>query len=298
MFQTELVVKSIDGSSIFLPEHKCREKEIADEFYYEKRPIYSRGHGCAASWVCKDNGNACEIRSEFIPSHEINAVSPELKNFGGNYFSMRFMSRPNNKVETISRLKALKDEYEEWINDLSKSDKMKDSSFLSKGNSIINECRKASDRISQGISLLENNEYVFRAFCFMNQAMYLQRSIAQFANKYGKGIDCSLGDFNKEDHSTWRPFQIAFMLLNIASCANLKDTYRDNVDLLYFPTGGGKTEAYLGLIAFVIGYRRLTASKETEYEKDGRVTVFFKIQHLRLLTTQQRDRLTENDLRS
>jgi len=292
MFQTELVVKSIDGSSIFLPEHKCREKEIADEFYYEKRPIYSRGHGCAASWVCKDNGNACEIRSEFIPSHEINAVSPELKNFGGNYFSMRFMSRPNNKVETISRLKALKDEYEEWINDLGKSDKMKDSSFLSKGNSIINECRKASDRISQGISLLENNEDVFRAFCFMNQAMYLQRSIAQFANKYGKGIDCSLGDFNKEDHITWRPFQIAFILLNIASCANLKDTYRDNVDLLYFPTGGGKTEAYLGLIAFVIGYRRLTASKETEYEKDGGVTVFLRYT-LRLLTTQQRDRLTK-----
>lgn len=292
MFQTELVVKGIGDSSIFLPEHKCREKEIADEFYYEKRPIYSRGHGCAARWVCKDNENASEIISEFIPSHEINAVSPELKSFNDKYFSMRFMSHPKNKIETINKLKALKDEYEDWINDLGKNEKMKDASFSTRGNSIINECRKASDRISQGISLLENNEDVFKAFCFMNQAMYLQRSISQFANKHGKGIDCSLGDFNKEDHSTWRPFQIAFILLNMASSANPKDGFRNNVDLLYFPTGGGKTEAYLGLIAFVIGFRRLTASKELEYEKDGGVTVFLRYT-LRLLTTQQRDRLTK-----
>ena len=65
---------------------------------------------------------------------------------------------------------------------------------------------------------------------------------------------------------------------------------RDIVDLLYFPTGGGKTEAYLGLIAFTIAYRRLTVSDETDYEKDGGVTVFLRYT-LRLLTTQQRDRL-------
>lgn len=65
---------------------------------------------------------------------------------------------------------------------------------------------------------------------------------------------------------------------------------RNIVDLLYFPTGGGKTEAYLGLIAFTVAYRRLTASDETDYEKDGGVTVFLRYT-LRLLTTQQRDRL-------
>lgn len=63
---------------------------------------------------------------------------------------------------------------------------------------------------------------------------------------------------------------------------------RNIVDLLYFPTGGGKTEAYLGLIAFIIAYRRLTS--DSDYEKDGGVTVFLRYT-LRLLTTQQRDRL-------
>jgi hypothetical protein len=292
MFQTDLRVKALDGRPIFLPEHKCREKEIADEFYYEKRPIFSRGHGCAANWQTLENGIAGEITTEFIPAHEINAVSPELKNFGDKYFSMKFMSKSSNKDETITRLRALNDEYSQWINKLMNSDKMQDLSFVNRGEKIIKECQTASNRIAQGIDLIENNDDAYKSFCFMNQSMYLQRSISDFASKFGKGIDCSLGDFTKEDHSTWRPFQIAFILLNIASIANPHDNYRDYVDLLYFPTGGGKTEAYLGLIAFVIGFRRLTAANESEYEKDGGVTVFLRYT-LRLLTTQQRDRLTK-----
>jgi hypothetical protein len=132
----------------------------------------------------------------------------------------------------------------------------------------------------------------------MNQAMYLQRSITAFSKEYGSGISCSLRDFmsdipekgRKKDHSEWRPFQIAFVLLNLCGIVDGESAERDIVDLLYFPTGGGKTEAYLGLIAFVVAYRRLTASDEKEYEKDGGVTVFLRYT-LRLLTTQQRDRL-------
>ena len=114
----------------------------------------------------------------------------------------------------------------------------------------------------------------------------------------GSGIPCNLTDFmkdmpekgRKKDHSEWRPFQIAFVLLNLCGIMDGESPEREIVDLLYFPTGGGKTEAYLGLIAFTIAYRRLTAKEENEYEKDGGVTVFLRYT-LRLLTTQQRDRL-------
>ena len=67
---------------------------------------------------------------------------------------------------------------------------------------------------------------------------------------------------------------------------------REIVDLLYFPTGGGKTEAYLGLIAFTIANRRLRNNDNSEYNNDGGVTAILRYT-LRLLTTQQRDRLTK-----
>src|ERR1035441_2348196 len=59
-----------------------------------------------------------------------------------------------------------------------------------------------------------------------------------------------------EVNPTWRPFQLAFILMNLKAIANPTDDDRQTVDLLFFPTGGGKTEAYLGLAAFTLLLRR------------------------------------------
>ena len=56
---------------------------------------------------------------------------------------------------------------------------------------------------------------------------------------------------------TWRPFQLAFVLMNLRGIAKPTDPEREVLDLLFFPTGGGKTEAYLGLAAFTLALRRL-----------------------------------------
>ncbi|MBE2909171.1 DNA helicase, partial [Anoxybacillus flavithermus] len=100
----------------------------------------------------------------------------------------------------------------------------------------------------------------------------------------------SLEEEIKKEHFAWRPFQIAFILLNLEGVVNPRSKERKIVDLLWFPTGGGKTEAYLGLAAFLLGYRRLSADSEQRFQKDGGVTIFIRYT-LRLLTTQQRDRL-------
>ena len=209
------------------------------------------------------------------------------------------MGSPTKKAQVIENLRTLTSMYGSWIIDvLVNNEAIQDDKFKTTGQLIIDKCLDANRRMNAGIDLIENNDKVYQAFVFMNQSMYLQRSITAFSRDYGNGIPCSLRDYmtdipekgRKQDHSEWRPFQIAFVLLNLYGIMDGESPEHDIVDLLYFPTGGGKTEAYLGLIAFTIAYRRLTASDETDYEKDGGVTVFLRYT-LRLLTTQQRDRL-------
>lgn len=300
MFQVQLRILSSDKTSIFVPEYVCRKKELDDEYYYKGRPVYGRGRGCAAMWNKYDEeNNAYEIISSFIPDHEIPSVSAQVKDVPDKAFSMLQLGSPKKKEVSIANLRLLTALYGNWIrNKLKASSEMEEDSFRKTGNEIIDKCEDALRRMNEGIDFIEKDENAFKAFTFMNQAMYLQRSITAFSKDCGRGIPCSLRDYmvdNKEknieqDHSEWRPFQIAFILLNLKGIMFEESADREVVDLLYFPTGGGKTEAYLGLIAFTIGYRRLTAKYEMEYEKDGGVTVFLRYT-LRLLTTQQRDRL-------
>lgn len=300
MFQVEMLIADDLMSPIFVPEYLCRKVELEDEYYYKGRPVYARGRGCAATWEKKaEEINATAIKSSFIPDYEIPSVSAQIDDMPEHAFSMLQMGSPKKKSEVIQNLRTLTEMYGSWITDaLTNDEAMHDDKFKATGQTIIDKCNDANRRMNAGIDLIENNDRVYQAFVFMNQAMYLQRSITAFSKDYGNGIPCSLRDYmtdmpekgRKKDHSEWRPFQIAFVLLNLYGIMDGESPERNIVDLLYFPTGGGKTEAYLGLIAFTIAYRRLTASDETDYEKDGGVTVFLRYT-LRLLTTQQRDRL-------
>ena len=300
MLQVEMLIADDLMSPIFVPEYLCRKVELEDEYYYKGRPVYARGRGCAATWEKKaEEINATAIKSSFIPDYEIPSVSAQIDDMPEHAFSMLQMGSPKKKSEVIQNLRTLTEMYGSWITDaLTNDEAMHDDKFKATGQTIIDKCNDANRRMNAGIDLIENNDKVYQAFVFMNQAMYLQRSITAFSKDYGNGIPCSLKDYmtdmpekgRKKDHSEWRPFQIAFVLLNMCGIMDGESPERDIVDLLYFPTGGGKTEAYLGLIAFTIAYRRLTVSDETDYEKDGGVTVFLRYT-LRLLTTQQRDRL-------
>lgn len=300
MFQVEMLIADDLKSPIFVPEYVCRKVELEDEYYYKGRPVYARGRGCAAMWdTVVDELNATAVKTSFIPDYEIPSVSAQIEDMPEHVFSMLQMGSTKKKEEVIGNLRLVTSMYGSWINDVLINDgSMQDDKFTTTGQAIIDKCNDANHRMSAGIDLIEQNEKAYKAFVFMNQAMYLQRSITSFSKEYGNGIPCSLRDFmkdmpekgRKQDHSEWRPFQIAFVLLNLCGIMAGELPERDIVDLLYFPTGGGKTEAYLGLIAFTIAYRRLTASEEEEYEKDGGVTVFLRYT-LRLLTTQQRDRL-------
>ena len=299
MFQVELKAHAEDGRPVFIAEHICREILAADEFYFAQRPILGRGRGCAAVWDKPVNGKTTSISTAFIPEYEFPGVSAALDGFDQYYFSTLTMSKKAKKDETIGKLKTLADSYDSWITKtLSGSKRMEDQAFRERiGNTVIGRCQDALRRIREGIHIIETDDTAFEAFCFMNCVIFLQNSIKNYAKKHGTDeVVCSFTDFIRQKGGSsnfgWRPFQIAFILMNLAGIVNPEHPDREIVDLLYFPTGGGKTEAYLGLMAFAIANRRLRATEDSEYNLDGGVTVILRYT-LRLLTTQQRDRITK-----
>ena len=132
----------------------------------------------------------------------------------------------------------------------------------------LQRCQKAVERIREAIDMLTNDEEARLAFCFANKAIALQSR------------------WNRGEVIQWRPFQMAFILLNIASLVDPTHDDRNTCDLLWFPTGGGKTEAYLGLAAFTIALRRLRA-KSSGQPDAGNGTAVLSRYTLRLLTIQQ-----------
>ena len=297
MFQVNIRAYASSGENKFIAEHLCRKVLAADEFYFEQRPIMGRGRGCAASWGKTIDGKTNYVESDFIPQYEFPGVSAALPGFDKFFFSMRELSIKAKKENIIDKLNVLADTYQDWINTKLVDDhKMKDKRFVDEiGNKVIQECNTALNRIRDGIALLNDDEKVLDAFCFMNRAMLLQRNIMNYSKKHGSGVVCNFGEFvnpkNPNNDFGWRPFQIAFILMNLSGIVKPSHSDRDIVDLLYFPTGGGKTEAYLGLMAFTIANRRLS-NIEDGFERDGGVTAILRYT-LRLLTTQQRDRITK-----
>ena len=181
--------------------------------------------------------------------------------------------------------------------------------FFQRVITIIKKQHYTYDRLLRNIEFLEENELAFKSFLLANTSMYIQMLISN-KNVFGKkGIELEdLKETHKYDDleffknfEDWeifnpsnpeplkyRPFQLAFFLLNIESIINDKSIDRNEiVDLLWFPTGGGKTEAYLALTAFTIISRRMMHKENAEG-----VSVIMRYT-LRLLTAQQFERATK-----
>lgn len=293
MYQVEMKLESVEDNPIFIPEFQCREN-LEDEYYYQGRPVFGRGRQCAAVWDYRNFHSAVTwIKTEFIPEYEIPAIDYVIKELPQDALSMVMMCNRKRRTETVQNLRTMVELYSKWIDaTLTSSPRMKEPDFETKGKEIIEKCKTALDRMTRGIDLLEKDDKVLQSFLFMNQVMYMQQAITDHCKHYEPEtrhkLEDSLNEIQKR--SSWRPFQIAFIILNLYGIVNGESDEREIVDLLFFPTGGGKTEAYLGLMAFTIAYRRLTASDETEYNRDGGVTVLLRYT-LRLLTMQQRDRI-------
>lgn len=190
-----------------------------------------------------------------------------------------------------SKLNILPEAYENWIKLQEERVAQGDiAGHESAAKVAIERCRQALDRLREGLEVLANDSMAAEAFRFANRAMYLQRLHSEYALRRRRGEDVEVEDLDQAEYRSWYPFQLAYILFAIPTMTD--PTHRDRIDptnaladLLWFPTGGGKTEAYLGLAAFAIGLRRLQG-KAGDYEGQFGVAVIMRYT-LRLLTIQQ-----------
>ncbi|WP_376796423.1 DISARM system helicase DrmA [Thermogemmatispora sp.] len=309
LFQPELSVSAPDGSPIFRQSlfesqqpaagNRSDPEEQQMAMLYRQHLTFAIGHNISvhADILPGDPTRATRLSTSVIPVYEVppvEAPSPEdLPELGSLLLDMKALAELP-PADYRARLLPLVEAYNAWI-ERQQASLDEPASLLGPhrpaAERALAECRRASERIRAGIELLARDQHVQQAFAFMNEAMWQQRLHSQWAEARRQGRNDPLEAYDRPEGRSWRPFQLAFILLNLPALSDLRhpersaDPQQAIADLLWFPTGGGKTEAYLGLSAYTFAIRRLQGAVGGRDGEHG-VAVLMRYT-LRLLTLQQ-----------
>ena len=270
------------------------DEELSLEMMYRDRRVYALGHGCAANWEGGETG-ARIVMTETIPCVTVPPVEPHSGDHV--YLNMQFLRGGSDDAATAIpvALNTLCEEYEGWV----KAQAVRATKLHTKYQGVaaanLRLCRVAVARMRRGVEVLSENPHALEAFMLANRAILMQQYHSRlpprkiedelFKPPAWDGYD---SDWSQK-RGYWRTFQLAFLLMTLPGVVGEHDRMdlggemintRDLVDLIWFPTGGGKTEAYLGLSAFLIFWRRLQDPTSAGCKVLMRYT-------LRLLTSQQ-----------
>ena len=236
--------------------------------HYADTPAYATGHGVSADWTLGES-ECRNVRTTWIGSSQVEATKP--RTVSGVELSMRALGDLADGKAVRKALSPLLSEYGRWIEERRErvATLAKDHRQTAEG--LLHDAVLAANRMKKGVDVLATDADALDAFRIANRAV---------GRALSRRIDA--------DDPGWRPFQLAFLLLNLAGMANPHDPDRETVDLLFFPTGGGKTEAYLGLAAFAMVLRRLRNPGNGARAGAG-VSVIMRYT-LRLLTLDQLSR--------
>ena len=303
LFQPKLIVQAPDDAPIFIkrqlpPELAADEhpEDRAMNMLYRRDVEFAVGHGVAVHAECATWQRATRIETQVIPTYEVERMEPptavDIPLLGTAVFDMKQLAETKmGSFETA--LKPLIEAYAAWIEaqEAQLAAPAADLAvYQTSATAAIANCREALTRIQAGIALLDSNPQAAMAFQFANRAMHLQRIRSIYARQVRQGQQPDLDQIDVPNNRSWRPFQLAFLLLNLVGLTDPTHPERSHptkalADLLWFPTGGGKTEAYLGVAAFTMGIRRLQG-EIGGYSGHAGVTVLMRYT-LRLLTLQQ-----------
>ncbi|MDE0445240.1 MAG: hypothetical protein OXH96_01130 [Spirochaetaceae bacterium] len=216
------------------------DERVAD-LHYAGTPEYAAGHGVAADWELVDG--ACRLlRTTWIPMAEVETTQTEK--VPGVELAMAALGDLSDGGAAELALTPLVTRYRAWIEEQDATLARLTDERREAAEELVFHARSAANRMERGIRLLSRDADALDAFRVANRAVAaaLSRRLAR------EGVT---------EPPRWRAFQLGFLLLNLAGLAEPANPEREFVDLLFFPTGGGKTEAYLGLAAFAMVLRRL-----------------------------------------
>jgi hypothetical protein len=264
----------LNSPTPFLPRPDLRglftqdwDESVAD-LQYRDCGEFAVGHNISTAIPKHADGPCRVVNTCWIPDAEVERVEPP-SGLGDFELGMDALSKIHDPAQMKSRLEALPTEYRKWIADQQQSiANITPEKRRQTADTLLANGSAAATRIERGIHLLEIDPQALLAFRVANLAM---------ANAARQRL--------KIAQPAWRPFQLAFILMNLEGIANGASPDRNIVDLLFFPTGGGKTEAYLGLAAFTLVLRRLGNPGIT-----GAGTSVLMRYTLRLLTLDQLSR--------
>lgn len=298
LFQCRLSVEDTSGQTI-VPYGSSIVRGASDDLeveslklLYRDKVTYAVGHGCAVDWTVTDEGIIVE--SAVLPSHEVPAVSPDVKaRIGGEEKQLRVSMAELASLSPlgVAQVEQLLGSYEDWIDQRRAEAAELSREFRDAAFRHVKLCEEALSRMRKGWHLVHSDADVAEAFKLANQAINIQQVRSRITPRdvsiIGAGPKARIKvespaslDRLESPNGSWRPFQIAFLLASVEDIVDPEAEFRSAVDIVFFPTGGGKTEAYLGVASFSAFYRRLVNPTDSGTDCLMRYT-------LRLLTTQQ-----------
>ncbi len=299
LFQSHFVVRlqSPRGTARLLPYpapevSKLDPEEESLSLLYRYANTFAVGHGCAADWgIRSDAAHDDWVSAECLPTFETASITPELDGNGVSAeVSMAALAGLLPDDDGFPKLAQIIELYEQWIIRKRAEISTLNDTYRDTAGRHMTTCSAAARRMRDGLQYLKTNAEARRAFQLANHAMLIQQARSRReARKAVFDTKAKRLEFLPElenpnllgsERGKWRAFQIAFLLLSIRSCGEAEDPDRRTVELIWFPTGGGKTEAYLGLAAFSTFLRLLRNSADAGVHALMRYT-------LRLLTAQQ-----------
>jgi len=265
LYQTSIDIKT-NTECKFIPYPEARrdfDMDVDDEsalLLYRNYPTFAIGHNIGINWDREAGLSTDVLHLTPMPVYETPSITPSISFANGveAEIDMRTQSSVSEKKQALLVLNSLISEYQNWIsareiealNDFLIQENYTRSAALN-----ISECQEALKRMKAGLTLLESDEQVYEAYRLTNEAMLMQQYHSRLPERkvlFNGRVsvpDAYPSQKIPKEGGIWRPFQIAFFLSVLESIANTNSGDRELVDLIFFPTGGGKTEAYMGVSA-------------------------------------------------